>query len=119
MQTACGVDDDDIRAAGLRRRQRVEHDGAGVGTLAVLHYLGAGALGPDGELLCRSRAEGVPRREQDLFARVCQRQRRGKPAVARAYHHGVVVQSCQIISPYLSFNLWPYHEYIPAPPKLE
>ena len=63
--------------------------------------------------------EVVPLREQDLFARVCQRQRRGKPAVARAYHHGVVVQSCQIISPYLSFNLWPYHEYIPAPPKLE
>ena len=64
--------------------------------------------------------EIVPLREQHLFAGPRQRQRRYKPAVARADDYGVVVQSCQILSPYLSLLfLWPYHKYIPAFSKME
>ena len=46
--------------------------------------------------------EIVPFSEQHLLAGIRQRERRGQAAVARAYDYGIVMQSCQIISPCLS-----------------
>ena len=42
----------------------IEDDRAGVGSLGPAHDLGAGALGPHGQLLGRRGAERVPRRQQ-------------------------------------------------------
>ena len=46
----------------------VEHHGGGVRALSVLDDAAVRALGPDGELLRRRGAEGVRRRQQDVFA---------------------------------------------------
>ena len=68
MQAAGGVDDDNVRAAGLRRLNGVEHHGGGIGSLLVFDDVHARALRPDGELVGRRGAERVRRREQNAVA---------------------------------------------------
>ena len=65
VEAAGGVHEERPDAAGLRRRDRVEEDCRGIGALAVTHDGHLQAIGPDRELLDRSRAERVRRRQED------------------------------------------------------
>ena len=68
MQAAGRIDEDDIHGAGLGGLERVEQDGARVGTLLLADDVDAVALGPDLQLLDRRGAEGVGGAEQHAFA---------------------------------------------------
>ena len=68
MQTARRVYDDNITAACLCRRDRVEYHSRRVRALAVTDDVRARALRPDFELVSRRRAEGIRRRQHDLLA---------------------------------------------------
>ena len=68
VQTARRVHDDNIAAACLCRRNRVEYHSRRVCALAVTDDVRARALRPDFELVGRRRTEGIRRRQHDLFA---------------------------------------------------
>ena len=68
VQTACRIHDDDIAAACLGRRDGVEHNSRRVCALAVANDVRTGTFSPDFELVRRSRAEGIRRRQHHLFA---------------------------------------------------
>ena len=72
MQAPGGVDDDDVAAARLRRRDGVESDRRRVGAPLRADEVGAGALRPDLELLLGRRAVGVRRSEDDGASRLAQ-----------------------------------------------
>ena len=65
VEAAGGVGDDDVRVAGDRGVERVEHDGGRVGVRGVGHDLAVRALGPDPELVDRRGAERVGGGEDD------------------------------------------------------
>ena len=68
VQAACGIDDNDVAAARLRRRDRVKDDRRRVCALAVPDDVRTRALRPNLELVGRRRAERVRRGQHDLFA---------------------------------------------------
>ena len=59
VQAARGVDDHDVAPAGARRLDRVEGDCGGVAAVRRADEVGAGALGPDLQLLLGRGAESV------------------------------------------------------------
>ncbi len=63
------VDEGDVRAAGGRGGDGVVGHGAGVGPLGLAHELGAGALGPDRQLVDGGGAEGVGGADHDASGR--------------------------------------------------
>ena len=68
MQTACGIADNNITAACLRRRDRIEHDRRRIAALGMAHKLRIGALCPDLKLVDRRRTEGIRCRDQNALA---------------------------------------------------
>ena len=67
----------------------------------------------------KAAGEIVPLGEQDLFAGVHQRERRGETAVARADDNGVVVRNCHVKSPCLSKYSVAIPQYNPLRRKME
>ena len=68
MQAAGGIDDDDVRAAGLRCLNGVEHHSSRVGALFMLDDVHTRTLRPDGELVGCGGAERIRRREEHTVA---------------------------------------------------
>ena len=69
MQTSCGVDDYDVGAVSLSRRQGIESYGGRVGTHLLLHNGHTYALAPDANLLYGGSTECVGSTEIHLLAR--------------------------------------------------
>ena len=67
VQAARRVDDDDVRLFRLRGGDRVVDDGGGVAALLMPDDANFGAVCPDGELICRCRAEGIRRGDGDAL----------------------------------------------------
>src|SRR5205085_11013156 len=72
VQAAGRVDHDHVPPALLRRGDRVIGDGGGVAAALAADELGAGAPGPDLELLLGSRAERVRRADDDRAVMLAQ-----------------------------------------------
>lgn len=68
MQTSCGVDDYDVGAISLSRRQGVESYRGRVGTHLLLHNGHTYALAPDANLLYGSGTEGVGSSQNNLLS---------------------------------------------------
>ena len=66
VQAAGGVDQHRIAPLRLAGRDRVEHDGRGIGAFARAHDVDAGAVRPDFELLDRRGAKRVGGADQRL-----------------------------------------------------
>ena len=68
METAGGVDKDDIGSTGHCSADRIESDRCRVGAHLLLYYLRAGPFSPYVELIHSGGAEGIRRTDNDLFA---------------------------------------------------
>src|SRR5205085_895714 len=68
VKSPCGVNDEHVGAARLRRSKGVEEDSRGVCALLLLYERDAGALGPDGELVGGGGAEGVGGADENVVA---------------------------------------------------
>ena len=68
MQTAGGVDNNDIRSARFRRAQSVIHHRCRIAALLVADDIRSGALCPNAELLGCCRAEGVACAKEHILA---------------------------------------------------
>ncbi len=88
VQASRRVGDQDVDAAGLRRLQRVEHDGRGIRAGRLRDDGDAVALRPDGELLDGRGAERVAGREhhRQSLALEAPRQLADRRRLARAVH---------------------------------
>ena len=68
VQTARGIDDDDIAFSRLDRRDRIEHNGGGIRARPVADDIRARAPRPDLKLIRSSRTERIRGGQHDLFA---------------------------------------------------
>ena len=68
MESACGIDNKNVRAAVSRVVCRIVNDCRGVASLGLLYELNIGSLAPFGKLIDRCRAEGIGCSYDNLFA---------------------------------------------------
>ena len=100
MQTAGGVDDEDIGSPCLRSAHGIEQDGGGVAALLGFDHLDPRALTPDLQLFDGRRAEGIGRAKQNRLALATEvagqfPRGRGLAGTVHPHHHDDERRRCE------------------------